>query len=155
MSRLFPGCYAFGRTLGDPGGQYGGAVAGDAAKGESGEPRAWIGRRIVGFSIDWIASSLIVLLLFPQFPYGSVQAWVPTAIVFIVEASVLTWLTGSSFGQRISGLGVAAIDGGRLPLWRALVRNFLICLVLPAVVYDNQGRGLHDRLAGTYVVKVR
>jgi uncharacterized RDD family membrane protein YckC len=78
-----------------------------------------------------------------------------TAIVFIVEASVLTWLTGSSFGQRISGLGVASVDGGRLPLWRALLRNFLICLVIPAVVYDNQGRGLHDRLAGTYVVKVR
>lgn len=130
-------------------------MAKESGTGAPGEPRAWIGRRIVGFSIDWIASSLIVLLLFPEYPYGSVQAWVPTAIVFIVEASVLTWLTGSSFGQRISGLGVASVDGGRLPLWRALLRNFLICLVIPAVVYDNQGRGLHDRLAGTYVVKVR
>lgn len=119
------------------------------------EPKAWIGRRIIGFSIDWIASSLVTLLLFPQFAYGSVQAWFPTAGIYVVEASLLTWLTGSSFGQRIVGLQVHSIDGARISLWRMVLRSLLVCLVIPAVVYDNQGRGVHDRLAGTYVVRSR
>ena len=121
---------------------------------EDSGPKAWIGRRIVGFCIDWVASGLIALLLLPQFGYGSVEAWFPTAGIFVVEASVLTWLTGASFGQRIVRLQVMSVDGGRVPLWRLALRSALICLVIPAVVYDNDGRGLHDRAAGTMVVRV-
>lgn len=102
-----------------------------------------------------MASGLIALLLFPDFGYGSVEAWFPTAAIFILESSILIWLTGASFGQRIVGLRVLAANGGRLPLWRSVVRSLLICLVIPAVVYDNDGRGLHDRAAGTLVVRVR
>ncbi|MDP7384097.1 MAG: hypothetical protein QF382_08490, partial [Acidimicrobiales bacterium] len=57
-------------------------------------------------------------------------------------------------GQRLVRLRVVSIDGGRVPLWRVLVRTLLICLVIPAVVYDDDGRGVHDRLAHTRVVRV-
>ena len=77
-----------------------------------------------------------------------------TLAVFVVEITVLTWLTGASFGQRLVRLRVVSIDGGRVPLWRVLVRTLLICLVIPAVVYDDDGRGVHDRLAHTRVVRV-
>jgi uncharacterized RDD family membrane protein YckC len=41
-----------------------------------------------------------------------------------------------------------------LPRWPAIVvRTGLLLLVLPAVVYDRDGRGLHDRAAGTVVVR--
>ena len=39
---------------------------------------------------------------------------------------------------------------GPLP---ALVRTALLCLVLPAVVYDRDQRGLHDRAAATVLVR--
>ena len=78
-----------------------------------------------------------------------------TVVVFAVEVIVLTWLTGASFGQRILGLRVVSIQGGRLPLWRVAVRTLLLLLVIPAVVYDDQGRGLHDRMAGSVVMRVR
>lgn len=123
--------------------------------GDQGEPRAWIGRRILALIIDWLASLAVAQLLFPQFGYGSDNAGFATLGVFAVEVSLLTWLTGASFGQRIVGLRVVSIDGGRLPLWRAVLRTILVCLVIPAVVYDNQGRGVHDRVAGTYVARVR
>jgi uncharacterized RDD family membrane protein YckC len=118
------------------------------------EQRAWFGRRVVAFLIDWFASVLVALLAFPQFPYGSNGSMLATLAVFVVEISVLTWLTGASFGQRLVRLRVVSIDGGRVPLWRVLVRTLLICLVIPAVVYDYDGRGVHDRLAHTRVVRV-
>ncbi len=118
------------------------------------EQRAWFGRRVVAFLIDWFASVLVALLAFPQFPYGSNGSMLATLAVFVVEITVLTWLTGASFGQRLVRLRVVSIDGGRVPLWRVLVRTLLICLVIPAVGYDDDGRGVHDRLAHTRVVRV-
>ena len=93
------------------------------------EQRAWFGRRVVAFLVDWFASVLVALLAFPQFPYGSNGSMLATLAVFIVEITVLTWLTGASFGQRLVRLRVVSIDGGRVPLWRVLVRTLLICLV--------------------------
>ena len=119
------------------------------------EQRAWFGRRVVAFLVDWFASVLVALLVFPQFGYGTNESMLATLLIFSAEVIVLTWLTGASFGQRIVGLRVISIDGGRLPLWRVVIRTALILLVIPAVVYDAQGRGLHDRVAASVVVRVR
>ena len=91
------------------------------------EQRAWFGRRVVAFLLDWFASVLVALLAFPQFPYGSNGSMLATLAVFVVEITVLTWLTGASFGQRLVRLRVVFID---------------------------DGRGVHDRLAHTRVVRV-
>ena len=123
--------------------------------GSAPEQRSWFGRRVVAFLIDWFASVLVALAAFPQFRYGTNDSMLLTVVVFAVEVIVLTWLTGASFGQRILGLRVVSIAGGRLPLWRVVVRTLLILLVVPAVVYDDQGRGLHDRVAASVVVRVR
>ncbi len=45
------------------------------------------------------------------------------------------------------------MDGGRLGLGRVALRTVLICLVIPAVVIDSYGRGLHDRAVGSVVVR--
>jgi uncharacterized RDD family membrane protein YckC len=36
----------------------------------------------------------------------------------------------------------------------ALVRTILLMLLIPAVIWDRDQRGLHDRLARTAVVRV-
>jgi uncharacterized RDD family membrane protein YckC len=38
---------------------------------------------------------------------------------------------------------------------KALLRTVLIALVIPALVIDSEGRGLHDRFTKSQVVKVR
>jgi uncharacterized RDD family membrane protein YckC len=43
---------------------------------------------------------------------------------------------------------LAAVD----PL-RAIVRTLLLFLLVPAVVFDRDGRGMHDRLTDTAVVR--
>jgi hypothetical protein len=36
-----------------------------------------------------------------------------------------------------------------------VIRTVLLCLVIPPVVYDADGRCLHDRAAGTIVLRTR
>ncbi len=69
--------------------------------------------------------------------------------------AALTMLGGASFGQRILGIRVIALGKPYVNPWRALLRTLLICLVIPAVIWDRDGRGLQDRAAGTVVVKAR
>jgi uncharacterized RDD family membrane protein YckC len=74
-------------------------------------------------------------------------------LVFAVEVALLTWLGGGSFGQRLRRLRVASVDGSRLGLVQTLVRTLLLCLFIPAVIWDRDGRGLHDRAARTVVIR--
>ena len=78
-----------------------------------------------------------------------------TLAVFFVESSLLTALTGSSFGQLIARIGVTRVDGERLGWWRPVVRSFLKCLVIPHVVVGAERRPLTDMLLGTVVVNRR
>jgi uncharacterized RDD family membrane protein YckC len=44
---------------------------------------------------------------------------------------------------------VLRLDGRPVPLLLALVRQLLVCLVIPPLVFRPDGRGLHDLAAGT------
>jgi len=118
-------------------------------------PPAGLGRRAGAIAIDWAASSLLSLVVFRQVEYGSPESGFGILSIFALEVIVLTWLTTASFGQRILGLSVLTVSGGRLSLWRVALRTLLICLVIPAVVYDSDGRGLHDRVVGSRVFRTR
>ena len=117
------------------------------------QPAASLGRRVLGIAIDWVASSAIALLwLGGPSAYLTDEFGFTALAIFFAEITLLTWLTGSSFGQRIAGIAVAGV-AGRPSLPRIALRTALICLVVPAVVIDDEGRGLHDRAAGTIVVR--
>ena len=47
------------------------------------------------------------------------------------------------------GLGVVAPGRARPTLVQSTIRAVLLCLLVPAVVMDGNGRGLHDMAAGT------
>jgi uncharacterized RDD family membrane protein YckC len=65
-------------------------------------------------------------------------------------------LFGQTPGMRLVGLRLAhPRPAARLALWRAVVRTALLCLLVPALVVDADGRGLHDRLTDTAVVRAR
>ena len=110
-----------------------------------------MGRRAAGIALDWVVALLLARLV-PGAVYGSGDYALTTLAIFAVEIIVLTWLTGSSFGQRIVGIAVVSAAGGRLSLWRIAVRTALICIVIPALVYDSQRRGLQDLAVGSRVV---
>jgi uncharacterized RDD family membrane protein YckC len=116
---------------------------------------AGFGRRAVAILIDWVASMLVALVWLGGESYATTQYQFTTLAVFFGEITILTWLTGASFGQRLVGIRIESIDGGPVSLPRVAARTALICLVIPAVVYDSDGRGLHDRAARSIAVRTR
>lgn len=115
---------------------------------------ASLGRRAMALVVDWVASLLVVTVVYADFRTGAAGSSLLPLAVFYGEVVILTWLIGASFGQRILGLRVERTDGSRLSLPRVALRTALICLVIPAVVYDSEGRGLHDRAVDSVVVRV-
>jgi hypothetical protein len=93
-------------------------------------------RKAQAITIDWIGSLFVAALLLDR-------SW--TLLIFFLQVVIMTALTGASAGQRLRGIRI--IDVNTLqniaPLG-ALIRTFLILLVIPAVVQTRQGRGLHD-----------
>jgi uncharacterized RDD family membrane protein YckC len=58
--------------------------------------------------------------------------------------------------MRLCGLRLAhPVEGSRLAVWRAVVRTALLLLLVPALLVDADGRGLHDRFTDTAVVRER
>jgi len=66
---------------------------------------------------------------------------------------VLTVTLGGSAGQLVLRVQVRRVNGGRLDVWRAVVRTLLICLVIPPVIYNRDQRGLHDLAVDSVAVR--
>ena len=105
--------------------------------------------RVVAYLVDALAGVLIAsLFTAPHLPAG----W--TALSFGLITVVTLALFGQTPGMRLVGLRLAhPVEGRRLAVWRAVVRTALLLLLVPALVVDSDGRGLHDRLTGTAVVR--
>ncbi|WP_168712494.1 RDD family protein [Streptomyces sp. A1277] len=111
-----------------------------------------LGRRFGALFIDW---ALCLLIAYGLFARGDQQAAGNWALGVFLVMSVLTVGTiGCTPGKRLMGIRVIAEDGGRLGLVRVLVRSVLLCLAIPALVWDRDGRGLHDRLARAVQVRL-
>lgn len=108
---------------------------------------AKMGRRVVALSIDWAAALLVSYAFFASDN-------TTTLLVFAAQTFILTALTGSSFGHRIAGLRLQRLDGSPVVgFGKAALRIALILIVLPAVIWDNDNRGLHDKAAGTNLIR--
>lgn len=100
-------------------------------------------RRIGALVVDWIASSLVFIGLFGYAAYQS-YSFGPM-VVFFVEATLGTMTMSASFGQLLTGIRVLDTEGHRLGPLMAGLRTFLICLVVPPLIFKPEsGRGLHD-----------
>ncbi|MEO9108985.1 MAG: RDD family protein, partial [Jatrophihabitantaceae bacterium] len=63
-------------------------------------------------------------------------------------------LVGRTLGMNLFGLRVIRVDRAvAVDPVRAIVRTGLLFLLLPAVIWDKDGRGLHDRASNTAVVR--
>lgn len=101
-------------------------------------------RRIIAFLIDWFASWLVAVVIFgPSLLDVGDGQWQPL-LVFWIESSVGVAFAGASFGQLVARIRVHRTGGRPLSLFRALLRQLLICLVIPPLVFREDGRGLHD-----------
>ncbi|MFV0428419.1 MAG: RDD family protein [Arachnia sp.] len=114
------------------------------------------GARIGALVADWAASMAVAIGLFGVgvLTGGGWRSFMILA-VFFVESSILTTLTGGSFGQLLARIGVVMLDGRPLGLWRPTLRTAMKCLVIPHVVVGAERRPVTDMLLGTVVVSRR
>jgi uncharacterized RDD family membrane protein YckC len=115
------------------------------------------GRRLVGVVIDWTVCQLIAYaFLDVPLPFTEVATSRDTAVllaIFAIENLLLVSTIGSTLGHRVVGLRVQSTDARTARPFQAVVRTVLLCLFIPAMVWDRDGRGLHDRAAGTVIVR--
>lgn len=132
------GARAAGAELGYPGQRLGLPESGPGSV-------AGFGRRLLAFGVDVLLCDAVALLI------GDIR-W--NIVVFFVEVYVLTALTGHSAGQWTCGMRIARLDGRPVGLLWAFVRTTLLCLLIPALIWDRDWRGMHDKAANTVPVRV-
>jgi hypothetical protein len=104
--------------------------------------------RVCAYLVDAVGSALIAWAFTAPSGPGN---W--SLLVFGVLTVVTLVLSGQTPGHRLLGLRLAhPRPGARLAPWRAVVRTALLILLVPALITDANGRGLHDRLTQTAVV---
>ncbi|MBH0009222.1 RDD family protein [Salinibacterium sp. SWN1162] len=105
-----------------------------------------LGRRLVALAIDWGFAVVVSIAFFEYEAFATLGIFVAAQVVLLITAN-------GSFGHLITGMRVVPVTGGFLGIWRPIVRTVLMALVIPAVIWDADQRGMHDRVAGTLLVR--
>ncbi|MGO2746851.1 RDD family protein [Microbacterium sp.] len=125
----------------------------ESGHGSVGRP----GRRIGALAIDYLAATLIATAFFGynQFalPEESGLTLFAPMMVFAALQIIFIPTLGASPGHRLVGMRMVRLDGGWVGLWRPIVRTLLLIVVIPAVIWDADQRGLHDKAAGTVLIR--
>lgn len=108
-------------------------------------------QRALALIIDWIVCMLVVSLFVGGSITGDLTAQIYVHLLFVVETTLFTALVGGSFGKLAVRLRVVRADGSGRPVsfLYCLLRQVMVALVIPPLVYRPDGRGLHDMVAGT------
>ena len=110
---------------------------------------ASFGRRFGALVLDWALCTLVASLFVDDL---RANPW-PQLGVFVLVHAFFVGLFGQTPGMALARIRAVSIaDNGAIGIPRALIRVVLLAIVIPAVISDGDGRGLHDRAAGSIVV---
>lgn len=105
--------------------------------------------------VDWALSQLIVIgLLDIPMTGGGAGAFVPLG-VFALMHLLLVGTIGTTIGHRVVGIEVRGLGGGTLRPQQTLIRTLMVVLFFPAVFTASDGRGFHDKAAGSMTIRSR
>jgi uncharacterized RDD family membrane protein YckC len=118
-------------------------------------------RRVLALFLDWMIAGLVASAVTTKPMWAGGNDYnTAHLVVFFAMTAILTGLTGGTIGHRLCGLrvlnlrpGTTSGYGAQVGLLAGAIRALLICLLIPAAVYDRDRRGLHDRAANTVVVR--
>jgi len=133
------------------GGSYPGSRLGLPQRGPGSVAR--FGRRLVGVMIDWLLCSLVAAALWGYSITGGDSGSFKPLVIFAVQHLILVGTIGFTIGHRVVGLRVVRLGGGLPGFAPALARTILLVLAIPALIWDRDDRGLHDKVAGTVVIR--
>lgn len=118
---------------------------------------ARVGRRVAAITVDWAIATLIAYAFFSHGSWADLNSWA-TMIVFVVMQVLFIPTIGGGIGHRLLGLRVVPVrvaspHSGWVGPWRPVVRSVLLAIVIPALVWDSDQRGFHDKVAGTVLIR--
>lgn len=107
-----------------------------------------LGRRVIALLIDWFVAVFAAALVTGTAVSGE-GATNPFVVlgVFWFYSVVTVGLLGFTIGKRLVAIGVHNPQGRAIGLPMAALRQALVCVVIPTLVTNNEGRGLHDVFA--------
>jgi uncharacterized RDD family membrane protein YckC len=117
------------------------------------------GSRLAALLLDLVIAGLVTSL------FVRVDIARPEVMQTYNNWSVLVWflisvasisLFGFTAGMAALGIRVARLDGVAMvgPL-RAIPRAIMTAVIIPAVIWDADSRGMHDKAVGTIVLRTR
>lgn len=106
---------------------------------------ARIGRRLIALALDWAIASALGYAFFAGDPLAIIA-------VFAIEQYVFLLIFSGSIGHLALGMRVVPVRPGWVGPLRPIIRTAALSLLIPAVIWDADQRGLHDKIAGTVLV---
>jgi uncharacterized RDD family membrane protein YckC len=107
-------------------------------------------RRLAALLIDWALCNVIAAF----YADPRVVPWPPVVLLILVNTFFIG-LFGQTPGMFLARMRcVSIIDGGAIGLAKALLRAILLALFIPALIMNDKQRGVHDRAAGSIVVRI-
>jgi uncharacterized RDD family membrane protein YckC len=114
---------------------------------------ARFGRRLVAVTVDWFVCTVIAAgLMHYRLGEGGLGPFKPLA-VFVLMNLLLVGTLGSTIGHRLLGIRVVRLGGATAGPILGAIRTALLVVVIPAVIWDRDTRGYHDKLAGTVTIR--
>lgn len=124
------------------------ASAADSAPGEGGWDIAGFGARFLAILVDWVLCLMLAGLVADPPQTG----WWVYAFL-LPEYAIFMGLFTQTPGMWLAKVRcVSAADATAIGVARALLRSVLMCLVVPVLIMDRYGRGLHDRAVGSIML---
>jgi uncharacterized RDD family membrane protein YckC len=115
---------------------------------------AGLGPRLGAFALDSLLAIGIAVISTGPPPGASYN--VVVYLAFLGIELVFVTVAGQTPGMRVVGMVVmTAADGSKPRLRWVALRTLLLAAVVPALVMDSGGRAMHDRAAGTVMVRTR
>ena len=107
---------------------------------------ARFGRRLAAFAVDVTIGAILSSAFFDYDRWASLAIFAAMQVIFLI-------LVSGSVGHLLLGMRVVPLKTGWIGVWRPVVRTALLALLVPALFADRDRRGIHDRLAGTVLVR--
>jgi uncharacterized RDD family membrane protein YckC len=107
--------------------------------------------RTVGGSVNWTGEAMLTV------------GYLVSLVLLLLNFLVLPVFTGATIGKWATGLRIERLSGDQLGFGHATLRHtlgYLVSLLTLGLgfllaAFDVEGRALHDRIAGTIVVRER
>jgi uncharacterized RDD family membrane protein YckC len=113
-----------------------------------------MGRRLGALLIDWLMAYGLALLGLGFGAWSKAMLSTVVLVIWLLLGAAAVRLFGFTPGQLVLGLAVVSADGRlSVGIGRVVARGLLIALVVPPLFTDSDGRGIHDRITGTAVVR--